>query len=133
VPAENQNIFEVVAGGRDAAAAFAIGALKEKREIRGWEVDDVSRGHIAGRGFGQYFVHRTGHNLGEEVHGNGANIDHYETKDDRKLIPRTAFTIEPGVYLPRFGVRSEIDVYIEEAGAHVTGLPIQAKLEPLLA
>jgi Xaa-Pro aminopeptidase len=133
VPAENQKVFDVVTGGRDAAASFALDALKKKREIRGWEVDDVSRGHITERGYGQYFVHRTGHNLSYEVHGNGANIDHYETKDDRRLIPRTAFTIEPGVYLPKFGVRSEIDIYIAAGDAYITGQPIQTRIEPLLA
>lgn len=133
VPAENQKVFDVVTGGRDAAAGFALDALKQKREIRGWEVDDVSRGYITERGYGQYFVHRTGHNLSYEVHGNGANIDHYETKDDRRLIPRTAFTIEPGVYLPAFGVRSEIDIYIAPGDAYITGQPIQKRIEPLLA
>jgi Xaa-Pro aminopeptidase len=133
VPSENQKVFDVVTGGRDAAASFAIAALKQRKEIRGWEVDDVSRNFIAGKGYGEYFVHRTGHNLSYEVHGNGANIDHYETKDDRRLIPRTAFTIEPGVYLPKFGVRSEIDIYISQGDATITGLPIQTRLEPLLA
>jgi len=133
VPAENQKVFDVVTGGRDAAAKFALEALNSGREIRGWEVDDVSRGFIAGKGYGDYFVHRTGHNLSYEVHGNGANIDHFETKDDRRLIPRTAFTIEPGVYLPKFGVRSEIDIYIGQGEAMITGQPIQTRIEPLLA
>jgi Xaa-Pro aminopeptidase len=132
-PAENQNVFAVVAGGRDAAASYALAAFREGREVRGWEVDDAARSFISGKGYGDRFVHRTGHSLGTEVHGNGANIDHYETKDDRRLIPRTAFTIEPGVYLPRFGVRSEIDVYVGAGDAVVTGQPIQTRLEPLLA
>ncbi len=133
VPSEHLNVFDVVLGGRDAAASFALDALKAGREVRGWEVDDVSRGYISRKGFGDRFVHRTGHSLGEEVHGNGANIDHFETKDDRRLVPRTAFTIEPGVYLPRFGVRSEIDVYVGAGDAVITGQPIQTRLEPLLA
>jgi Xaa-Pro aminopeptidase len=133
VPDENRKVFEVVAGGRDAAADFALSAAKSGKEIRGWEVDDVARGSIAGRGYGEWFIHRTGHSLGEEVHGNGANIDHFETKDDRRLIPGTAFTIEPGVYLPRFGVRSEIDIYMGDGEAHITGEPIQKSLEPILA
>ena len=133
VPAENSKVFEVVSGARDAAARFAIEALKAGREVRGWQVDDAARNHITSRGYGDRFVHRTGHSLGYEVHGNGANIDHFETKDDRRLIPRTAFTIEPGVYLDRFGVRSEIDIYAGAGDAYVTGLPIQTRLEPLLA
>ncbi len=133
VPAENQKIFDIVTGGRDAAASFVIDAVRKGREVRGWQVDDVCREHIAARGYGEYFIHRTGHSLGEEVHGNGANIDHFETRDERRLIPRTAFTIEPGVYLPAFGVRSEIDLYLGEGEARITGEPIQKRLEPLLA
>jgi len=133
VPAENQKIYEIVAGGRDAASKLAIDALKAGREIRGWEVDDAARGFISGKGYGEFFVHRTGHNLGYEVHGNGAHIDHFETKDDRRLIPRTAFTIEPGVYLEKFGVRSEINIYAGDKDAYITGQPIQTRLEPLLA
>lgn len=133
VPEKNQEIFQVVSGARDAAAARAMDAVRAGREVRGWEVDDAAREHIAGKGYGEYFIHRTGHSLGEEVHGNGANIDHFETKDDRRLIPRTAFTIEPGVYLPEFGVRSEIDIYVGDGEARITGEPIQRRLEPLLA
>jgi Xaa-Pro aminopeptidase len=133
VPAENQKVFEVVAGGRDAASRFAIEGLKAGREVRGWEVDDQARHHITGKGYGAQFVHRTGHSLSYEVHGNGANIDHFETRDDRRLIPRTAFTIEPGVYLPKFGVRSEIDLYVAPGDAWITSQPIQTRLEPLLA
>ncbi|HXI04631.1 MAG TPA: M24 family metallopeptidase [Candidatus Saccharimonadales bacterium] len=133
VPEENQKIFQIVSGARDAAAAFALDAFKSGRSIRGCEVDDVCRDHIAERGYGEYFIHRTGHSLGEEVHGNGANIDHFETRDERRLIPRTAFTIEPGVYLPSFGVRSEIDLYIAEREGRITGEPIQKRLEPILA
>ncbi len=133
VPEENRKIFDIVTGGRDAAASFVIDAVRKGREVRGWEVDDVCREHIAARGYAEYFIHRTGHSLGEEVHGNGANIDHFETRDERRLIPRTAFTIEPGVYLPAFGVRSEIDLYLGDDGARITGEPIQKRLEPLLA
>ncbi len=133
VPAENQKVFEVVTGGRDAAASYVMDAVRGGREVRGWQVDDVCRGFIAERGYGDHFIHRTGHSLGEEVHGNGANIDHFETRDERRLIPRTAFTIEPGVYLPAFGVRSEIDLYLGEGEARITGEPIQRRLEPLLA
>lgn len=134
VPEKNNNVFEVVTGGRDAASRFVLDAVGSGREIRGCEVDDICRAHIEKKGYGEYFIHRTGHSLGENVHGNGANIDHFETRDERRLIPRTAFTIEPGVYLPEFGVRSEIDVYIGEGSkALITGEPIQTRLEPLLA
>ena len=97
--------------------AFAAG-----RPITGAEVDDATRAVIEKAGYGDQFTHRTGHNIGQEVHGNGAHIDGLETRDDRRLIPRTCFTIEPGIYLPEFGVRSEVDVYIDAGGkVHVTG------------
>ena len=103
------------------------------REIKGAEVDDVSRGVIERAGYGQYFTHRTGHSIGEEVHGNGAHIDNLETKDSRKIIPRTCFSIEPGIYLPdNFGVRSEIDLYVGDDGIEVTGQPIQTELVRIL-
>jgi len=84
-------------------------------------VDDAARGYITEKGFAEYFVHRTGHSIGEEVHGTGANMDNLETHDERRLIPRTCFSVEPGVYLPQFGVRSEVNVYIGDADARVTG------------
>ena len=97
--------------------------------IRGAEVDDVSRGVIERAGYGEYFTHRTGHSIGEEVHGNGAHIDNLETKDSRRIIPRTCFSIEPGIYLPgNFGVRSEIDLYVGDGRIEVTGQPIQTEL-----
>ncbi len=89
----------------------------------------MSRGVIERAGYGQYFTHRTGHSIGEEVHGNGAHIDNLETKDSRKIIPRTCFSIEPGIYLPgNFGVRSEIDLYVGDGRIEVTGQPIQSDL-----
>jgi len=92
----------------------------------------VARGIINRRGYGQYFVHRTGHSIGEDVHGNGANIDNFETCDTRKIIPRICFSIEPGIYLPEFGVRSEVNVFVEESRARVTG-EIQQAVVPILA
>jgi Xaa-Pro dipeptidase len=133
VPARQREVFEVVRGARDAAAAFAMEAIAAGRFPRGWEVDDVAREHITARGFGDQFTHRTGHNLGYEVHGNGAHLDHLETIDERRLIPRTAFTIEPGVYLKDFGIRSEINLYVRDHDAIITGPPIQTELKPLLA
>ena len=84
-------------------------------------------------GYGQYFRHRTGHSIGQETHGNGANIDNLETRDERRLLPRTCFSIEPGVYLPEFGVRSEVDVFIDGDGTvHVTGGELQQEIVPIL-
>ena len=120
-PERIQAVFDVVTGARDKALDFIDRAVREGREIAGWQVDDVTRGHIAQAGFGESFVHRTGHSIGEEVHGNGANLDNLETHDDRPLVPRTCFSIEPGVYLPAFGVRSEIDCYVDATGARATG------------
>jgi Xaa-Pro aminopeptidase len=121
VPPRMVEVWEAVKGGRDAAVAFIEKAVAEKRTIRGAEVDDVSRGFIEAKGFGDYFLHRTGHSIGAEVHGNGVNIDNLETRDERTLIPGVCFSIEPGIYLPEFGVRSEIDVFIGEGTVEVTG------------
>lgn len=97
-------------------------------------MDDAARRFIEENGYGEFFVHRTGHSIGEEIHGNGANMDNLETRDERKIIPRTSFSIEPGVYLPgRFGIRSEIDVYISKSReVIVTGLPMQDAVVPVL-
>jgi Xaa-Pro aminopeptidase len=89
--------------------------------LRGFEVDDAARGYIASRGYGDYFVHRTGHSIGEEVHGNGANMDNLETHDERRVVPWTCFSIEPGVYLNNFGIRSEVNMFVGETEARVTG------------
>lgn len=132
VPQKYTDIFNIVAGARDAAVDFIRKAIAEKRTIHGWEVDDVTRKHIADRGHGENFVHRTGHSIGLEVHANGANIDNLETKDERRLIPNTCFSIEPGIYLPEFGVRSEIDVYISETEVIIGGQPIQTHVIPIM-
>ena len=132
--AEHVKIFTIVRDARDAAIEFVRQSVREGREIRGAEVDDVSRGVIERAGYGEYFTHRTGHSIGEEVHGNGAHIDNLETKDSRRIIPRTCFSIEPGIYLPgNFGVRSEIDLYVGEGDIEVTGQPIQRELVAILA
>ncbi len=121
VPAKVREVWEVVKGGRDAAIAFVMDSVAAGRTIHGFEVDDVSRGFIEARGYGAAFLHRTGHSIGYEVHGNGVNIDNLETRDQRRIIPGVCFSIEPGVYLPEFGVRSEIDMYVGERKAEVTG------------
>ena len=134
VPEEYTKIFDVVKGSRDAALKFVQDAFKAGKEICGYQIDDAARNHMKEKGYAEYFVHRTGHSIGEEIHGNGANIDNLETRDERKIIPRTSFSIEPGIYLPgKFGVRSEIDVYISPTQeVLVTGLPIQEAVIPIL-
>lgn len=132
VPERHNEIFQIVRGGRDAALDFVRAAHKERRTIHGWEVDDAARNFIDGKGYGKFFVHRTGHSIGLEVHANGANIDNLETKDERRLIANTGFSIEPGVYLDEFGVRSEIDVFLGDDDVVVGGLPIQTAIVPIV-
>ena len=132
VPDRYTGIFEIVREARDVAIEFVQQAFREGRPIRGCQVDDAARDVITRHGYGEYFVHRTGHSIGEDGHGNGANIDNFETRDNRAIIPRTCFSIEPGIYLPEFGVRSEVNVYIEESDARVTG-DIQKAIVPILA
>lgn len=133
VPVRHRMIFDYVRRGRDAALSFVQEQVLAGRFPCGWEVDEICRKTIHETGYGDFFIHRTGHSIGEEVHGNGANIDNLETQDGRRLMPRTCFSIEPGIYLPReFGVRSELDVYVSEREAVVYGLPLQTELVPLL-
>jgi Xaa-Pro dipeptidase len=134
VPAEYTKIFDIVKGGRDAALRFVRQSYASGTEICGYQVDDAARRFIAEHGYGEFFVHRTGHSIGEEIHGNGANMDNLETRDERRVIPRTSFSIEPGIYLPgKFGVRSEIDVFVsKDREVIVTGLPMQDAVIPIL-
>jgi Xaa-Pro dipeptidase len=120
-PKKIREVFGVVRAARNAAVTFVQSAVAAGRAIRGWEVDRVARDVIRKAGYGRYFVHRTGHSIGRDVHGNGANMDGLETHDDRKITPFTCFSVEPGIYLPDFGIRSEVDVYVDESGASVTG------------
>jgi Xaa-Pro aminopeptidase len=120
VPASYQNVFDIVIGARDAALSELERAFGEGRLLRGWQLDKVARDYITEAGYGAYFNHRLGHSLGREVHGNAVNLDGWETQDTRQVIPGIAVTIEPGIYLPELGVRSEIDVYISESGPQVT-------------
>ena len=132
VPAHYARIFAVVREARDAVVEFVRQAMRERRTVHGYEVDDAARGVIASHGYGEFFIHRTGHSIGEEIHGNGANMDNFETHDERRIIPGTCFSVEPGIYLTDFGVRSEVDVYVEETEARVTGETQQAVV-PILA
>jgi Xaa-Pro aminopeptidase len=130
VPDEYARAFDAARRGRDAAVVLVQDATAAGRTLQGWEVDRRCRDVIDQAGYGQYFVHRTGHSLGQTVHGNGVHMDDYETHDERRLIPGTGFTIEPGVYTDRFGVRTEINMYIGERDAKVTG-PMQEAIVTL--
>jgi Xaa-Pro dipeptidase len=131
VPAAYAKIFRIVRHARDRAVEFVREAVAHGHTIRGWEVDHAAREVIRKAGYAKYFVHRTGHSIGQDVHGNGANMDSLETRDDRKIVARTCFSIEPGIYLPEFGIRSEVNVYVGEREARVTGA-IQEEILPLL-
>lgn len=130
-PHEYVQAFTAARDGRDAAIGLVRGAVASQQDLRGWQVDRACRDVIERAGFGAQFIHRTGHSLGEEVHGNGVHMDDYETRDDRRLIPGTGFTIEPGVYTERFGVRTEINMFIGEREARVTG-PLQNAIVTLV-
>ena len=131
VPARFEQVFDIVAAARDAAVALVAQATREGRELRGWEVDRAASSVLRGAGYGAHVLHRTGHSLGESVHGNGVNMDDYETHDDRRLLAGAGFTIEPGLYFDDFGVRSEINMTVRERDAIVTG-PLQSKIVALV-
>ncbi len=134
VPEEFENIFRIVAAGRDAAIARVKSAFAKGEPLQGWQVDMAAREVIEKAGYGEQFCHRTGHSIGQETHGNGANMDGLETKEERRVLPRTCFSVEPGIYLPEFGVRSETNLYIDKDRAvHVTGGELQTHVVPLLA
>ena len=116
-----QQVFATVVAARDAAIATVQQAYAEGRAIHGWEADDAARNVIAAAGFGPCFTHRTGHNITEQIHGPGANLDNLETHDQRLLLPNTCFSVEPGIYLPEFGLRSEVDMLTAPGKAWVTG------------
>ncbi len=130
VPDDVARIFGIVREARDTAVEFVKRAVSEGREIEGWQVDRACRRVIEQAGYGRAFTHRTGHNIGQEVHGNGANMDGLEMHDTRKVMARTCFSVEPGVYLPEYGIRSEVDVYVDEGKARVTGA-VQTEMIPL--
>jgi len=121
VPDEVERAFQAVAGARDAAVALVDEAARRGADLRGWEVDRAARAVLDREGYGASVLHRTGHSLGESVHGNGVHLDDYETHDDRRILPGTGFTVEPGVYFETFGIRSEINVYRGERDVLVTG------------
>jgi Xaa-Pro aminopeptidase len=133
VPEKYERIFQIVAAARDAAIAKVRDHFARREPLAGWQVDAAAREVITAAGYGPQFVHRLGHSIGQEVHGNGANMDGLETREDRLVLPRCCFSIEPGIYLPEFGVRSEVDVFIDAAShVHVTGGELQKSVVPIL-
>jgi Xaa-Pro dipeptidase len=132
VPARYQEVFRGVAAGRDAAIARVKSAFAAGKPLQGWQVDRACRDVLEKAGLGAAFIHRTGHSLGQEVHGNGANMDDLETHDERRVLPRTGFTVEPGAYFADFGVRSETNLFVDAAGTvHVTGGDLQQRIVAL--
>ncbi len=122
IPNDKQReIFEIVRDARNVGIRTVQQAFDGKKKLHGWEVDQAVREFIRGKGYGQYFIHRTGHSIGREIHANGANLDNLETKDDREILPNTCFSVEPGIYLPEFGVRSEVNMMIRNGKGEVTG------------
>ncbi len=116
-----RKVFAIVRDARDRAVERVKRAVAAREELHGFEVDDAARDYIKEQGFGKQFVHRTGHSIGEDIHGSGANMDNLETHDERTVIPWTCFSVEPGIYLPNFGVRSEVNVFVGDDEAIVTG------------
>ncbi|MBS0266501.1 MAG: M24 family metallopeptidase, partial [Planctomycetes bacterium] len=133
VPAKYEEVFQIVARARDAAIARVKSAFALGETLQGWQVDQAARDVINQAGYGEAFCHRTGHSIGQETHGNGANMDNLETHEERRVLRSTCFSVEPGIYLPEFGVRSEINVYVDRQGTvHVTGGELQRHVVPIL-
>ncbi len=132
VPDKYAKVFRVIVEARDKAVSLIQNSIAKGQPLQGWEVDKAARAVIEKAGYGKYFFHRTGHSIGQLVHGNGVNMDGLETRDTRHLIAGTCSSVEPGIYLSDFGMRSEVNVYIGRTEARVTG-PIQKEILPLLA
>ncbi|HKN23335.1 MAG TPA: M24 family metallopeptidase [Candidatus Acidoferrum sp.] len=132
VPEKYAKVFRVLRDARDRGVELIRSSVKAGKPLQGWQVDKATRSVVEKAGYGKYFFHRTGHNIGTSVHGNGVNMDGMETQDDRHLIPHTCNSVEPGIYLPDFGMRTEVDVYVDDKEARVTGA-IQTEILPLLA
>ena len=132
VPAKYSKIFKVLTEARDRAVALIQSSIAARKPLQGWQVDKAARSVVEKAGYGKYFIHRTGHSIGQSVHGNGVNMDGLETHDSRRLIPRTCNSVEPGIYHPEFGMRSEVNVYVDEEKAQVTGA-VQKEILALLA
>ncbi len=132
VPDKYAKLFKVIVQARDAAVSLIQTSIAVGKPLQGWQVDKAARTVIEKAGYAKYFFHRTGHSIGQMVHGNGVNMDGLETHDTRHLIPKTCNSIEPGIYLPEFGMRSEVDVYLDKDQARVTGA-VQKEILALLA
>lgn len=133
VPEKYTKVFLIVAAARDAAIKLVRDRFASGQPLQGWEVDDACRAVIEQAGYGEYFCHRTGHSIGQEVHGNGANMDNLETHETRLVLPGCCFSVEPGIYLPEFGVRSEVDVFVDrQSRVHVTAGELQTEIVPIL-
>jgi Xaa-Pro aminopeptidase len=133
VPQMYRKVFKTVAQARDAAIDRVREAFANKYSLKGWEVDVAARTVIERAGYGAAFCHRTGHSIGQETHGNGANMDNLETHEERRVLPRTCFSVEPGIYLPEFGVRSEVNVFVDkDEQVRVTGGTPQTEIVALL-
>ncbi len=133
VPERFTKILEIVAQARDAAINKVQESFRNRTPLQGWQVDEAARAVIEQAGYGQYFCHRTGHSIGQETHGNGANMDNLETREERRVLPGTCFSVEPGIYLPEFGVRSEVNVFVDkDEKVHVTGGPPQTEVVAIL-
>jgi len=122
-----RDIFTIVRDAREVGSKTVIDAIGAGKSLEGWQVDKAVRAHIKNAGYGEYFIHRTGHSIGTDVHANGANMDDLEIHDERQILPNSCFSIEPGIYLPEFGVRSEVNVLVRPKAAEVTG-KIQTEL-----
>ena len=131
-PEKIAKVFRTVRDARDKAVDLILTSVAKGKPLQGWQVDKAARSVIEKAGYGKYFFHRTGHSIGQSVHGNGVNMDGLETHDVRHLIPGTCNSVEPGIYLPDFGIRSEVNVYVGEKEARVTGA-VQKELLALLA
>jgi Xaa-Pro dipeptidase len=132
-PVRFEEVFRIVARARDAAISRVRTAFETSEALQGWQVDQAARDVIDKAGYGAAFCHRTGHSIGQETHGNGANMDNLETHEQRRVLPRTCFSVEPGIYLPEFGVRSEVNVFIDAGRkVHVTGGEPQTEIVPIL-
>jgi Xaa-Pro dipeptidase len=130
IPADQAGAFDAIARARDAAVDLVQKSVRGGAELRGWQVDREARGVLEQAGYAAHVLHRTGHSLGETVHGNGVHLDDYETHDERRVLPGSGFTIEPGLYFKTFGVRTEINMFIGNGSAMVTG-PVQQAIVPL--
>ena len=127
VPEAQQKVFDIVISARDSALQYLKDSFLAGQQIQGWQVDTVARDYISGYGYADHFTHRLGHSINNTVHGEAVNLDNFETHDTRHIIPGIGFSIEPGIYLPEFGVRSEIDAYMSAQGPYATS-PIQTEI-----